>query len=360
MNQTRRALTLLPPCATTGIGSLPHTQLELALQAALHHDVPFLPQLPAGNASELMIPQALAGLPGLSFDAEGLCTVDLPTWEREGEAFRARVEAGLTSLELGPWEPPAQSCRAWQPFLWEIEHRKLPFAKVQLAGPATVRAVARTSAGQPTSGVPALDQSIFRLLTARTLAMARAVRRAGATPIVFLDEPGLYLFSRADVRGVMQAQELRMLVAALQAQGALVGLHCCSNTDWGLVLDLGLDVVSLDARLSLDAVLEDQAAFWRFLAQGSTLSLGIVPTDLKSTWSLDELVESVEASLRATTPRGMSFEGVLARCLLTPACGLGMRTVRDAEEIVDQVRRAQRRLRAIAAGLPVPVPTPSA
>ena len=35
--QTHRALSLLPPCATTGIGSLPHTQLEMALQNALQH-----------------------------------------------------------------------------------------------------------------------------------------------------------------------------------------------------------------------------------------------------------------------------------------------------------------------------------
>lgn len=350
MNPARRALTLLPPCATTGVGSLPHTQSELALQMALHHDLPFLPQLPAENPSELMIPQALERLPGLGFDPEGMCTVNRKVWEAERQAFDARLEAGLAGGALGEFEPSPAACRCLRPFLWEVENRKLPFAKVQLAGPATVRWVARLDDGQPASDNPQLDQQIFRLILARATALVRAVRRAGATSVIVIDEPGLYALDLADVRHKVVVQELKMLVMALQREGALVGLHCCSNTDWAAVLELGLDILSIDARLSLDAVLDEQAAFWRFLADGSTLALGIVPTDLKSSYVLGELVESVEASLRATTPRGLSFEGVVARLLLAPACGLGMRSVRDAERIIDEVRQAQRLLRAVAAG----------
>ena len=44
----RRAIQLLPSLATTGVGSLPLTQLELGLQSALQLDIPALPQLPAG------------------------------------------------------------------------------------------------------------------------------------------------------------------------------------------------------------------------------------------------------------------------------------------------------------------------
>ena len=94
---SRRALQLLPPFATTGIGSLPHSQLELALQMALQVDVPYLPQLPAGNPSEFMIPGALDGLPGLRYDAEGLCTVDVFVAQRTvaGPAICALAKASL-------------------------------------------------------------------------------------------------------------------------------------------------------------------------------------------------------------------------------------------------------------------------
>ncbi len=348
----RRALQLLPANATTGIGSLPHTQQELALQRALQLDVPFLPQLPSGHPSEFMIPSALDRLPGLAYDGEGMCTVDLPVWEQAQHSFGAELEAALQSGELQAFEPSVQACRSFQPFLWELENRKLAFAKVQLAGPATVRWVTRTSAGQPTSELPALDRQIFRLILAKSLAMVKAVRRTGATPLFFIDEPGLYALEKNNPRHLMVLQELKVLVLALQREGALVGLHCCSNTAWGLLLDLGLDLLSIDVRLSLDAVLEERAAFLRFLASGAVLSLGVIPTDLASDFELAELaelVDSVEASLRATLPAELPFGPMLAQMPLTPACGLAMRSVIDAERLFDQLREAQRLLREVAA-----------
>jgi hypothetical protein len=341
----RRALSLLPPCATTGIGSLPHTQAELALQMALQLDVPYLPQLPAGNPTEYMIPSALDGLPGLSTDADGICSVDLATWQAQREAFGLSIEVALQSGELAAFEPSVQACRSWKPFLWEVEARKLAFAKVQLAGPGTVRWVAKTSEGQPASEHQALDQQIFRLLLAKALALVKAVRKAGATPILYLDEPGMFAFDKANPRHLLLLQELKLLAMAVQREGALVGVHCCGNTEWGLLLDLGLDLLSIDVRLSLDAVLEERAAFARFLASGATLSLGVVPTDLKSAYEVSELVDSVEASVRATLPRGASFAAVASRMPLTPACGLAMRSVLDAERTFEQVREAQRLLR---------------
>jgi hypothetical protein len=347
MTDIRRALTLLPPCASTGIGSLPHTQMELGLQMALQVDVPYLPQLPTGNPAELMIPSSLERLPGMSFDAEGAVSVDLEEWEGRRAAFGLEIEAALQSENLSIFEPSAEACRAWKPFLWEVENRKLAWAKIQLAGPATVRWVAKTSRGEPASSVPALDQQIFRLLLARSVAMVKAVRATGATPLLYLDEPGLYALDRRDPRHLVVLQELKILALALRREGALVGLHCCSNTDWGFIFDLGLDLVSLDVQLSLDAVLDQPRTVSKFLASGASLSLGIVPTNLASTFNVGELVDAVEVSLRAALPPSLPLTEVLSRTLLTPACGLAMRTVADAELIFEQVHQAQRQLRQV-------------
>lgn len=345
---SRKALQLLPPYATTGIGSLPHTQLELALQMALQQDLPFLPQLPAQQPSELMIPAALEGLPGLAFDADGSCTVQFDTWLAGRDQLALSLELALPSNADGTFEPSPQSSRAWRPFLFEVEQRKLPFAKVQLAGPATVRWVTRTTDGRPAHSIPELDQQIFRLILARALAMTRAVRRTGATPIFFLDEPGLYALDAQNLQHALVLKELQMLTVALQREGTLVGVHCCSNTHWPRLLDLGFDIVSIDARLSLDALLEDRDAWLRFVGSGATLALGIIPTDLSSTYRVSELCDSVEASLRATTP-SLPFEALLSRMLLTPACGLGLRTVLDAERIFAEVHEARRHFRSLSA-----------
>ncbi|HLL52773.1 MAG TPA: hypothetical protein VK447_04445 [Myxococcaceae bacterium] len=344
----RRAVQLLPACATTGIGSLPHTQSELGLQMSLQVDIPYLPQMPAGNPGEFMIPSALDGLPGMAFDAEGMVTVDLERWEAGRDAFGASIESALQTGSLEAFEPSPVACRAWKPFLWEVENRKLALAKVQMAGPCTVRWVAQASDGRPVSQVPALDQQIFRLLMARMLSMVKALRRAGSTPLVFLDEPGLYALDPRDPRHLITLQELKLLILALRREGALVGLHCCSNTDWAQILGLGLDLLSIDVRLSLDAVLDEVDAFHRFVASGAILSLGIIPTDLSSSYEVRDLVESVEASLRATLPRGQSLADAISQMLLTPACGLAMRTVIDAEHTFEQLKEAQRALRQIA------------
>lgn len=344
----RRAVSLLPACATTGIGSLPHTQLELALQMALQVDVPYLPQLPAGNASELMIPAALDGLPGLGFDPEGMVTIDLEQWRAGRDAFGERIERALQSEDLAAFEPSVTACRAWKPFLWEVEHRKLALSKVQIAGPATVRWVAKTSDGTPAAQIAELDRQIFRLLLAKSLALVKALRRVGSTPILFLDEPGLYALDLRDPSHLVVLQELKMLVLAVQREGALVGLHCCSNTHWPSVLGLGLDLLSLDVRLSLDAVVEDAKAFDSFVASGAALSLGIVPTNLESNYVVKDLVDSVDATLRATLRNPARYSALMRRCVLTPACGLALRKVTDAEKVFEDLREAQKYLRHLA------------
>ncbi|MBF5042825.1 hypothetical protein FGE12_10510 [Aggregicoccus sp. 17bor-14] len=339
----RRAVQLLPRLGTTAVGSLPLTQLELALQAALQLDIPALPQLPVGAPAEFMLPAALEGLPGLRADADGLCSVDPAAFSAGRAAFEERLEAALApGGSLEPFEPSAAAARAWRPFLWEVEHRKLALAKAQLAGPFTVLGVVRGAAGPE---LPGLEDAVFRLLLARSLAMVRALRRAGTTPLFFLDEPGLYAFARANPRQLLALQHLRLLVASLQREGALVGVHCCGNTDWGSVLETGVDVVSLDARLSLEPLLLARAALARFLEGGATLSLGIIPTDLAAGYSVEERVVSVAALLRAGLPEGHSAQALAEHVLLTPACGLAMRSVVDAERILGELKQAQRLLR---------------
>jgi hypothetical protein len=336
----RPALSLLPPRATTAIGSLPHTQGELGLQLALQLDVPFLPELPAGNPGEFMMASALEGLPGLDFDAQGMCTVDRRTWAKEGPAFGARLEKALASGELSDFEPTASARRAWLPFLWEVQNRKLALAKAQLAGPATVRWGTQLSTGGAVVDDAALDSQVFRLLLARCLAMVKALRAAGATPLFYLDEPGLYALDTTDGRHLLMLQELRLLVVALQREGALVGLHCCGNTAWEALLALGLDILSFDVRLSLGALLEAAGPLDVFLAGGGALSLGIVPTDFGDEASVAELLLDTRVALESVLGTARARQ-VLERSVLTPACGLALRTVSDAEQIVDQLRLAQ-------------------
>lgn len=333
----------LPQCATTGIGGLPYLSVEPSMQVAFGHDVPFLPQLPKAGAAELMIPAALEGLPGLAFEGDGVCTVDVQVWSAQRDRFTSQIEEALSSGELTAFEPSVAASRAFRPFLAELERRTTPIAKVQLAGPATVRWYTRTSDGKTASELPELDQQLFRLSMARARALVRAVKRTGALPLLFLDEPGLVKLEPQTHARVLK--ELEVLIMAVQREGALVGIHCCGNTRWGAVLALGADVISFDARLSLDAMLDDDAAaFWQFVAGGGRVALGVVPTEPGAVYALPELCDSIEAALRSTAPRDVPLEQARSQLMLTPACGLGLRSEADAERIVGEVREAQRRI----------------
>jgi hypothetical protein len=338
MGDVRQALALLPRGAITGIGSLPHTQMELALQMALSVDVPYLPQLPAENPSELMVPAALEGLPGLHAGEDGACTVDLGGWEAGRGELESRIDAAVRSGEASSFLPGVNAARALRPFLWEVRERKLAFAKAQLAGPATVRWSSRLSSGAPLSEHPGMDAQVFRLLLVRSLALVQALRAAGATAIFYLDEPGLYALDTTDPTHLAVLSELRLMVSALRREGALVGLHCCGNTRWSALLDLGVDLLSFDVRLSLDAVLDEPRAVARFLDRGGAFSLGLVPTDLGQEADPDELARAVETSFAAALP---DRPEALRHFVATPACGLAMRSVLEAERIFEQLRAAR-------------------
>ena len=337
MPSIRQALSLLPRGAITGIGSLPHTQMELGLQMALAVDVPYLPQLPAGNPAELMVPQALEGLPGLEISDDGSCRVDLGAWEAGRAELDARLQTALRG-DARAFLPGAAACRALRPFLWEVRERKLPFAKAQLAGPLTVRWSTRLQGGGILADHPGLDTQVFRLVLARALALVEALREAAATPLFYLDEPGLYALDDRDPRHLAALSELRLLVAALRREGALVGVHCCGNTRWAQLLGLGIDVLSFDVRLSLDAILDEPEAVGAFLDSGGAFSLGIVPTDLAGEGDPLELARAVDTSVAAALP---GRRDALRHILLTPACGLALRTAPEAERIFEGVRAAR-------------------
>ena len=336
MPSVRSLLQLVPYAASTGIGSLPHAEVAAALALSFKHEIPFLPQLPALSRSEGMIAAGLAGLPGLRGDG----TIDVEVWRQGRDAFAAAVEVGLSSGDFSKLEPTVHAC--FEPFLGGVKAGKFAFAKVQIVGPGTARWFAKTSADLPKSERLELDQQIFRLLWARSLAMVGAVGRTNATPILFLDEPGLVLRNLADPTHRQAIEDLKLLIRAVQQAGALVGIHCCANTDWATLLRSGLDILSFDARLSLDAVLKERAAYLEFIASGASLALGIIPTEASASYAVSERVDSVEGSLGATSSR--RAPGLI----VTAACGLALHSVPDAERILDEVVEAQQRLRAWA------------
>jgi len=333
MSRTIAALT------TTGIGSLPHDAVGAALDQAFRMDIPYLPQLPRRDPREFMLAHALEGMPGIVSDSEGMIILDLPAWKRGAAQYDDKLEA---ALDKGRWElflPSAAYAAALQPFLERLGKSEGKYAKAQVAGPMTLQWSLRTEDGK--FPPPAVMTHVSRTVLARSLALAKAIKTAGKKPIVFVDEPGLYAFSRMQPGHIVMLQELRINLMALKKQGARVGLHCCSDADWGALMGLGLDILAIDARLSLPSLLKAGEALVTFVAMGGRLALGVIPTDRGDTIPVATLIADIEGRLRTLEQyfptRASIIENILGRSLLTPACGLAFLEKKTAENVVDRL-----------------------
>ena len=259
--------------------------------------------------------------------------------------LRARAMEGLLGRVIegkAEWIFPPEHFSCWTPFLFELSERKVAMAKTQMCGPLTCQWVLSGSAKLDA----AVGSLVTKLVAAKALTMIRQLRVRGVQPVFFLDEPALYAYDGKDPLHVVALQDLRFLVMALRKEGALVGLHCCSNTDWKTVLGLGLDYLSFDVVLSSGKVFAEKDALARFLKAGGSLSFGIVPTDVGSAdvgagaVSPQAAVGLLYAQLREAVGDATAQQA-LHHCFLTPACGLALKTVEEAETVLARLAPAR-------------------
>jgi methionine synthase II (cobalamin-independent) len=315
---------------TAAVGSLPHHNVDAALKWVFELDLPTLPQIPKRNSWEYMLPQALEGLPGLEVDSEGSCQIDLHRWEGLRRHLDEKLDHAFKSREFSgfeAFEPTASTYSAWEPFLWEATERKVPQVKVQLAGPLT-----SAFALSPKNGrlldydlFPELSTQVVRLGLARLTAMARRLKHENLRALVVLDEPGLYALDLTRPLHQVAWQEWKLLLHALSREpGIEVGVHCCSDTDWNLLLEIPeLRYLSLDTALSLASLKLASQPLQKFLERGGTLGLGALGSGGAHLVSKASLVEFFQ-----------EFSLARESSLLTPSCGLALISTLEAEEIL--------------------------
>lgn len=215
-------------------------------------------------------------------------------------------------------------------------------AKLQLAGPMTLQWTLRTVDGQiPPAG--ALTH-VSRTVLARSLAMVDALQTTGANPLFFIDEPGLYAFSRTQPGRIMLLQELRIMIMALKKRGARVGLHCCSDADWGALMGLGLDVLGIE-RSAVPALAASGrgrpwspsyrwAGGWRWAS--SPPATATRPPRPRSSWRRSSGSSAAWSSISRRAGRS-SRRSWGAALLLTPACGMAFLSEAEAAAISGQL-----------------------
>lgn len=320
----------LSPFSATGVGSLPHTDPEKALRIVLDRlpDVPYWPQLPRRSFLETMYVQYAAGLPGASIEGEKLFAESGEKAMAESEAFYERFLSG----DLSFFAIPAERAAGLH-LLLAAERAPFPAVKGQMTGPVSFGLMVTDRGKKPLFYDPVgRDVLVKHLLRVAQWQVAQ-LSRISPNVILVLDEPYL-----ASVGSAILSLRREDVVGCLDEifdglPGTLCGIHCCANTDWGLVLGSRAGYLSFDAYEYADSLLLYPEEVGRFLGRGGKLAFGIVPTSPEAI--LRETPESLalrmEGILDKFEARGIHRGSVVRASFLTPACGLGTLSEEEAE-----------------------------
>lgn len=325
-------MTTIEPFSTTGIGSLPHTDVEAAVELVLgSFDIPFWPQLPRLGFRELMIPQYSEGMPGLRVDeARGDVSV-----VRDEEEIRRFYEASGEGFRVSISEDYARGLHA---FLKRIEGRSFDLLKGHITGPLTYTLGLQDGDGKPAYFDEELREIALMLLAAKARWQIDVLGKSAEEVIIFIDEPILSALGSTSYVGVSDDEALRLLTqtaGAIREAGGIPGIHCCGRADWPLVLDSGVDILNFDAYEFAQTLGIYPAEVTSFLEAGGIIAWGIVPTtDDIGRETGESIAERFGEAIDGLSER-IPEDLLLRNIMLTPSCGTGSRTVEETLKIFE-------------------------
>ena len=325
-----------PRFTATAIGSLPLLDAEEAvdLVLSLMPEAPFWPQLPRADWREGMMVQYVEGLPGARLEpATKKVVLEIEAAALGMEDVAAAYEARRTdSVAISP-----EHSRGFHAFCRRLE--AMPAAsrprliKGHVTGPVTLALSLETDfEGRAAIYEPELARLVAQVVGLKARFQEEAFARAapGLPTLIFFDEPSLGSIGSA-VLNLDATLAVELLSIAARACQGLPGIHCCGETDLGLLVETGVKVINFDAHDHLESVAAAGRTLGQFLESGGLLALGIVPSSLPHPEAIEhETLEGLFARLLGVVDllasRGVDRDLVARRSFLTPSCGTaGMR-----------------------------------
>jgi methionine synthase II (cobalamin-independent) len=341
-----------PQGLATAIGSMPHTLASEACDVILDAipEIPIWPQLPNTDFREEMEIQYSEGLPCVVLD-EGKKRMYFETDKDLTSDFEAFYE-NYMSENLEYFKISEKFSRGIQEMknrLTENVPPDLRFFKNHVTGPITM------GLGRVDENKRAIYYNdLFRDILVKATEMKarwllRQFRFLGCDQLCFIDEPILSGFGSSTYVSVQRQDVVAYLYAVIDAihkEKAIAGIHCCGNTEWTILIDAGVDVISFDAFDYSDTISYYPDQVKAFLEKGGALAWGIVPTSDKINGeNAESLVKKLDACIKLLAGRGLSETLIWERCLLTPSCGTGSLPVDLSEKIFEQLSQVSRIIR---------------
>ncbi|GAB6096920.1 hypothetical protein JCM14469_31730 [Desulfatiferula olefinivorans] len=342
------------------IGSLPMNDYAAATQRVLDHtpEIPLWVQLPVFREAG-MIAQFMPGLPGVTVEKDRtFIDKDREGFDEDVLAFYEDYlmitdgGADLNGSRFAMDGAEASGVRTFIDMVAALPDK--PYAvKGQITGPVTFGTGVTDREGRAVFYDDQVRDVMIKHLALKAAWQTRALGVFGRPVIVFFDEPALAGFGSSAFLTITKEavrEAVGELSAAVHGEGGLSGVHVCANTEWDLLLDSDLDVISFDAYSYFDKFMLYGSHIKAFMDRGGILASGIVPTspvEAIERETADSLLVMWEDQLRRLMDLGLSRETIVRQTLITPSCGTGSLSLPMAMKVLEMTRDLSAKIRGI-------------
>ncbi|MFC2068891.1 methionine synthase, partial [Chloroflexota bacterium] len=265
-------------CRPTIIGTMPQTDPETACAQVARYlkDIPAWPQLPKRSFRENMYTQFSQGFPELVVKGDSI-------YIDRSQDLVGPLEQFYTTYLDNDFERYAIS-----PDYAAGLHRFLsltgltPLAvKGQVTGPVTWGLTVTDDSQRAVIYDDVLGDVVAKMLRLKASWQEKALRQISRHTIIFVDEPYMAAFGSV---GMLLSREkiISLLEEVLAGISGLKGIHCCGNTDWSILLDTSVDIISFDAYNYAPSLSLYPSEIARFLDKKGTIAWGIIPNNEES------------------------------------------------------------------------------
>ncbi len=330
-------MTILGNLLTTAMAVMPHKDVDRALEVALSVDIPFWPQLPLLNYYEDMYVQASEHFPGIVLDLENR------TLRFSMEKFIGEFEETLAHMDDPDYFDISSTYSAVYPRFLELDLTGYPAIRGQLEGPISFGFNVLDENKRPIIFDDTVRPFLIEFMAKRVNVQLARLKKLNPNAFMFVDEPGLqFIFSALSGYGDVVAKEDMETFFSLIERPR--GVHLCGNPDWDFLLNLDIDVLSMDVYTNGEVFVRYIDSIRRFLERGGILGWGIVPSNFEpfEKENVGSLVNQLTNMWNELGEKGIDLDFLLSRSLISPAtCCLvnpdGEKTVEKAFEATKEV-----------------------
>lgn len=327
-------------CQTTAMGILPHKDINEAMKLAFSVDIPFWPQIPHFDFYEDMYVQVTENFPGITVDDVNEKIIF------NTEKFYEELPNYIENYDNDDFYRIAGRYSAvYRSFLNDPRIKDYPIIRGQSIGPVSFGLKIADENKKPIIYNDEVKGFLYEFLAKKINVQRRELAAINPNAFVWLDEPGLeFIFgSFTGYPAEVAKNEYRNFLTQLEGPK---GVHLCGNPDWSFLLDLNLDILSIDHLTNGEIFVKYIEQIKNFLDRGGIISWGIVPTMTNEfdQESIDSLIAKLEEMWNYLDAHGISKKQVLSQAWLAPArCCLvnldGNDTVEKAFRYLNDVSR---------------------